>query len=815
MLISKHWLRDFVFLPDALDAHDLARKLSLAVAEVEKVTELSANFFNMVVGQIVAIETHPNADKLKVCTVDVGDKTVTIVCGGSNVVEGMKVIVGLVGAKVKWHGEGELVELAPVSIRGVESHGMICASDEVGLLERFPKQSEKEIVDLGDIKARPGTALAAALGLDDVLFEIDNKSLTNRPDLWGHYGLAREIAALTRKKFTPLKVGKIKESKKYTVQVKMSAPELCPRYQAVVIEGVSASESPGWLKNKLLAVGQRPINAIVDLTNYILFELGQPLHAFDAQVLNPQGLDISLEIRKAVAQEKMVTLDNTVLSLPDSSLVISSGTEAVALAGIKGGAQSGVTDTTTTIVLESANFSATNIRQTSTVLGLRTEASARFEKTLDPHLTELALARFVDLAKKIWPKSSVVSAVVDEQNFNTKPVILEFPVSLISNRLGIEISDKIIEDILERLGFVIKIKKGQLEAIVPTWRATKDVRTPEDVVEEIARLHGYENIPGALPSCPIVPPMINQLRQLEREIKEVLAFECGFTEVANYSFTSPDWLNTLGVLAGNEYLELDNPIAKDRPLLRRELIPGLIENIVHHRHDTEVAFFEMGRVFLPDEAGERSGSANGDLLPAQPLHLGLSYLSKENQEPFYQITECVRVIGQELGYDFSFKPNSAPHKLYHPGRVAEIACANVVVGQVAEIHPAIQAELGSISRIAVAELNMNALVELKSQKNTYQPLSGFPEVQRDLAFVVKKSVTHQEIIQLIGAANNLVKHVQIFDQYQSKDLGTDVKSLAYHVTLGADHTLTTEEIDAAINTIQKKLTQTYAAEWRE
>ncbi len=814
MIISKHWLRDFVFLPDALDAQDLARRLTLSVAEVEGVVEMEKNFEKMVVGKITKVDAHPNADKLRVCTVDIGDSEVTIVCGGSNVAEDMKVIVGLIGAKVKWHGQGDLVELALIKIRGVESSGMICGADEVGLADQFPKKSEAEIVDLSHLKARPGTPVATALGLDDVIFEIDNKSLTNRPDLWGHYGMAREIAALTRKKFTPLVPAKVKPNKKYSLKVKVSAPEICSRYQAVVIEGVSATESPAWLKNNLVAVGQRPINAIVDLTNYILFELGQPLHAFDAAVLNPNDQDITLEVRKAMASEQFVTLDDKNLALPENTLVIANNGLPVALAGIKGGKDSGVSDSTTTIVLESANFNATAIRQSSTAFGLRTEASARFEKSLDPHLTELAVERFVELAKKVWPDLVVASAVVDVRNFNDKPFVLEFPVTFITQRLGVEISNKTISDILERLGFEVVIKKNQLRLVVPTWRASKDVRIPEDVVEEVARLYGYENIPGTLPALSIAPPLANHLRLLEREIKEVLAFECGFTEVSNYSFVSPEWLNRLGVLTSAQYVELNNPIAKDRPLLRRELVPGLIENTKANAHSDSLAFFECGRVFLPDEAGERTNAGGSELLPAQPLHLGLVFTSKNNNEPLYELNQALESIAKRLGMNLTLVEEKNVPGIYHPGRSALIMCGMEVIGRAAELHPAKQAELSVPARVAMAELSVTKLLEQARAIAPYHTVPEFPEVIRDLALVVKKNITHAQIMEIIQSAHLHIRGAEVFDVYESKELGKDLRSLAYHVTLGSDHTLSAEEIDAAMESLKKKLTDTVKAEWR-
>lgn len=814
MIISKHWLRDFVFLPDALDAQDLAQRLTLAVAEVEGVVEMEKNFSKMVVGKITKVEAHPNADKLKVCTVDVGDSEVTIVCGGSNVAEGLKVIVGLVGAKVKWHGQGDLVELALVKIRGVESSGMICGADEVGLLEQFPKKEDAEIVDLSHLKARPGTPLAAALGLDDVIFEIDNKSLTNRPDLWGQYGMAREIAALTRKKFTPLVPEKIKPNKKYSLTVKVSAPDLCPRNQAVVIDGVAANDSPAWLKDRLMTVGQKPINAIVDLTNYILFELGQPLHAFDADVLNPNGQDIVLEVRRTAAGERLVTLEGKELALPEGVIVISNNGVPVDVAGIKGGKDSGVSATTKTIVLEAGNFNASSIRRASEAIGIRTEASARFEKSLDPHLTELAVARFVELAKKVWPNSSVASAVVDVRNFNDKPFVLEFPISLISERLGVEISNKTITDILERLGFAVEIKKNQLRLVVPTWRASKDVRIPEDVVEEVARLHGYENIPGALPTLSIAPPFANKLRLLEREIKEVLAFECGFTEVYNYSFVSPEWLNRLGVLNGAQHVELNNPIAKDRPILRRELVPGLIENVKANAHTESLAFFECGRVFLPDEAGERTNAGSSELLPAQPLHLGLVFTAKNSAAPFYELVGALNAIAKRLGFAIALRDEENAPGLYHPGRSAVIMAGTEMIGRAAELHPAKQAELSLPARVAVLELSVAKLLEQARATAPYHIVPEFPEVIRDLAIVVKKNVTHAQIAEIIQSAHAHVRGAEVFDVYESKELGKDLQSLAYHVTLGADHTLSTEEIDAVIVVIKKKLTEKVKADWR-
>src|SRR3989338_5643835 len=380
MLISFNWLKQHVTLPNSATPFEVAEKLKLSTVEVEGIKHQGKHLENIVVGKILSCEKHPNADKLKVCSVDVGKEKVTIVCGGSNVADGMMVVVAKSGAKVKWHGEGDLVELKPTVIRGVESNGMICGADEVGLLELFPKKEEKEIVDLSGRKLKAGEPLAAALSLSDVIFEIDNKSLSNRPDLWGHYGIAREVAALFGREVAAYAVPEIKEGKEVKLSVKVEDEKLCPKYLAVAVSGIKIEESPAWLKERLAAVGLRPINNIVDITNFVMLDLGQPMHAFDAaQIVNTKSGQ-KIIVRHAGDGEEFTTLDGKKHKLDSNMLVIANAEKAVALAGVMGGLASGVNDNTTSIVFESANFDAASIRRTSTKLGLRTDSSARFEK---------------------------------------------------------------------------------------------------------------------------------------------------------------------------------------------------------------------------------------------------------------------------------------------------------------------------------------------------------------------------------------------------------------------------------------------------
>lgn len=812
MLISKNWLRDFVFLPDAFDAADLAQRLSLATVEVEGVSAQGADLENIVVGLITKVEAHPNADKLRVCTVDVGDETLSIVCGGSNVVAKMKVAVAKLGAHVRWHGQGEPIVMEPATIRGVESRGMICASDEIGLAERFPKKDEKEIVDLSTITAKPGVPLTAALGLDDVIFDIDNKSLSNRPDLWGHYGMAREVATLMRKKFKELKPSALKTQRDWVVRADVRAPELCSCYMAVALTGVSAGASPEWMVRRLSAAGQRSINAIVDLTNYVMLELGQPLHAFDADVIKEGDKAVSLVIRRANAGERLAALDEKEYQLNENTLVIANQTEALALAGIKGGKHSGVSETTSTIIVEAATFNAGLIRRTSTHLGLRTDSSARFEKTLDPALPEFALRRVVELARQIWPKVQIVSEVADVANFNTAPKVLEFPWNFINDRLGVEIPRKTAVDILERLGFGVKIKKNQAHITVPTWRASKDVAIPEDIVEEVARVYGYANIPAIMPEFPTVPPAANPVRRAEWTSRRVLS-ATAFSEVSNYSFVASEWLHRLGLSVDN-YLALDNPIAKDRPLLRRELWPGLVESVEAnaHRFD-QVRVFELGRSYCLEDAGERAEPRSDELLPRQPNLLGLAVAEKGNNEPFFVAAQAVRELGVALERVLELRA-AVVGPQFHPGRSAEIVCAGVVVGWVAELHPQLQGTLGIAPRVALAELSLTLLVEQPAQAPTYTPVAEFPSVTRDIAFTVPQITTHAALSAVLQTADVLVKKVELFDVYRGEHVNAGQKSLAYKITYQADHTLTTAEIDAAHKAVAKALEKNFNATLR-
>ncbi len=821
MLISFNWLKKYVNLPDSVSASEVAEKLKLTTVEVESVQSLGAHLDNIVVGKIVEVEKHPNADKLRLCQVDVGQEKLSIVCGGSNLVVGQLVVVAKVGASVRWHGEGDPIVLEPATIRGVASEGMICGADEVGLLDRFPKKEEKEIVDVTAHDYKPGQPLAEALGLNDSILEIDNKSLSHRPDLWGHYGLAREVAVLFNRSVQPYPVSPVKPGKGLKLQVSVNDSKACPRYMAVALSGVRVGPSPTWLKNYLESVGQRSINNIVDSTNFVMLDLGQPLHAFDATKLVVEGdKQAVITVRLAQAGEKIITLDGQERQLDSSMLVIANSAKPLVVAGIMGGSDSGISDTTTTIVLEAATFNAGLVRQTSTKLNLRTDSSMRFEKNLDPNLPAMALMQAVALIKEICPGASVASAITDIYPVQHKPRTLEIPLDFFAKKIGCDIALKTITTIVERLGFGVKTNKKSILVTVPTWRATKDVVTAEDVVEEVLRFYGYDQVPATLPVFPIVSPEKNCLRALERLTATVLARELGYTEMYNYSFVSAEQIKKLDDET-EKYLELDNPISKVKPYLRRNLLPNLLENIQTNLSGNErLKLFEIGKVFRGDEAGPRMTEKSDDLLPRQDTWLTVGYTAQKDSAPFWEVRRVSDILGIRLRLPLQYLAAEAQPLApwQHPTRTAWIYSGEYLIGHCYELHPLIAERHGLSERVAFLSYNISLLAEHSlafSAGAAYQPLLTYPTVVRDLAFVVAKTHTHAELVSLMQAADPLVMTVELFDVYEGKHVDSGKKSLAYRLTYGSlDRTLKNEEVDAVEKKIIDKLIKKFQIEMR-
>ncbi len=824
MLISKNWLQDFVDIPSSVTPEQLVFDLTMKTVEVEEVKNLAKDLENIVVGKICSVAKHPNADSLKVCGVCVAhcEKQETcngclrVVCGGSNLEVGMLVALGKVGAKVRWHGEGDWVVLEKAKIRGVESSGMICASDELGLEDMFPKKEAKEIMNLSALDVKAGEPMASALGLNDIVFDIDNKSMTHRADLWGHYGMAREISAFYDKKLKTVKPLKIKSGRGIKLSVKIENKKLCPRYMGVAIKGIKIAASPFWMQKRLLSVGVRSINNIVDITNYVMYELGQPMHAFDARQINGESKK-EIIVRRAHAGEKFTALDEKEYSLDNEMLVIADSQKMIALAGVIGAADSGIKDDSDSIIFESANFDAVGIRKASVKLGLRTDSSARFEKTLDPDNAEVALRRAVELALEICPGAYVASDVVDESNFKSENKFIKLSLDFVERKLGFVIPKKEIINNLTRLGFEINNKGEDMLVLAPSWRSAKDIVGAEDLVEEIARLYGYDKIPLSLPAMSIAPPARNKLRYVERKLKEALAYEFGFSEVYNYSFVSAEWLKKLGRKV-EEYIELDNPVAKDRPLARRDIISGLLQNVENNLHRFEsVKIFEIGKIFKLEGAGEQIKFGSQELLPNQSNMLGMAYARKGDDTPFYEISQSILGALNRLGIEAKLKKNKSMAKEpMHESRFAEIYSGGQVFGFIGELHPFAQERLGIPYRTAVLELKADMLVPLLNDVVNYVKLPNYPSVDRDLAFIVGQGVEHSEIVDTIKDADELIKKVELFDTYEGKQIGEGKKGLAYHIVYrSGEKTLEAKEVDKAHDKIIAMLKNKFEIELRK
>ena len=822
MLLLLDWLKDFVNIPKNITPEKLGELLTLHTVEVESIKKLGENLGNIVVGKILQLEPHPNADKLKLATVDIGKEKLKVVCGGSNLYEGMLVAFAKVGAKIKWHGQGELVELQAAEIRGVRSTGMICAASEIGLADLFPAKDDHEVIDLipsvspsykGGEKIL-GRPLAEALGLDDVVYEIDNKSITNRPDLWGHYGIARELATLMATNLKRIATNKFKFSNKFKIKVKVEDKKLCPRYMAVAVDGVEIKSSPAWMQKRLIACGMRPINNIVDITNYVMLELGQPTHAFDAQKLGN-----IIIVRRAKQNEKITTLDGQERKLDEEMLLITDGKNPVAIAGVMGGGNSEIDNNTKSIVIESANFNPISIRQTSQKLGLRSEASMRFEKSLDQNLCELAIQRIVNLIKESCPQAKAASNLADVKNFKLNQGPIKLDLAWLNKKIGVEVPRTKVVKILQNLGFKTSplapllgkergIRGEALHVKVPTWRATKDISLPEDLAEEVARIYGYDNIKLTMPQVSMQAPEVNIEREFINKIKDILSGGAGMTEVYNYSFVNEAQLGKLEMNAGSN-VKLANPLTREHTLLRQSLIPNLLQNIItNQRQAEEIKIYEIGRVFLPQAGEFAKGGGSKEKLPLQPFKLGLIYASGSGA--LFSLKGILENLSESLNISFDFKPQAQKR--------ADIYSGGKLIGCLDNFDEKLAVKNGVKTKLALAELDLQIMLAAAQGAGIkkYAAKNKFPYVRRDLAFVVDEKIVYNDFRQALLAASPLIKEVELFDVYQGEKLGVGKKSWAFTLAFGhSDKTLTGAEADKVQTEIVKQMEKKFSAQLRD
>ena len=806
MRVSLNWVKKYVNLPANLKPEQISYDLTLRTVEVESIEHIKEKFHDIVVGKLLEIRKHPNADLLKICITDIGEeKPVQIVCGGSNLYEGEYVVVAKPGAEVVWHGEGEPVIIKETKMRGESSYGMICAASEVYLDKYFNVSYDHEIVDLKDMKCQTGQNVADVLGLDDVILEIDNKSLTNRPDLWGHYGIARELSAIYDASLVKLPEAKIDANlPKYEVEIKES--DKCRRYTAIEIENVYEKESPLWMKNLIINGGMRPINAIVDITNYVMMAVGQPLHAFDRTHVDGE----KIIVRNAKKGEKLLLLDGNAIELTEDDLVICDINDAMALAGIKGGKKDSILPDTTGIVLEVANFAAGTIRKTGKRFAEKTDASIRYEKNIDTDRIDQGIALALQLFKEIFPKSKVVS-YGDVCNMPTKREKIEVPKEFLDIRLGKVIDDKIIQKILKALGYEVEYENGIYHVVAPVWRSTGDVSLKEDVLGDIARLLSFESFDAKPLPVNFEHAVIQNKISLERGVREYLAYRCGFNEI----FTYP-WVDEKYIYATKESLnnvvKLATPPAPELSMLRKSLIPGMLETISKNlRYFETFKIFEMAQVF---EKGKYHESSEDETLPIHKKYLTGSIIGKDPKNIFYEAKGVIEDLARYCHMDklelvSCDKPSWADVNAY-----LGIKCNNEVIGYLGLVSTSVMTE-SKIKRtnIALFEVNFDKFVPFASRTNKFEHLPQFPLVEKDLSLVMDSSITWEEISNLISP---MVKELEFIEEYHGNQIPEGKKSIMLRFKIGNDDsTMDSEQITNKMNSIIKKMNKVFGAELRE
>ena len=812
MKLSLSWIKDYVQIPEDMDLKKLAYDLTMSTVEVEDVEYLARRFDNMLVGVIEKIEPHPNADKLRVCKVDIGGGEIKdIVCGGINLKEGMRVAVSCPGAVVRWHGEGEPVVIKNSKLRGVESYGMICASDEIGLGELFPASQEAEILDLSAFEVPAGTSLADALDMNDVLLEIDNKSMTNRPDLWGHYGIAREIAALydlPLKKIEPYTADVQSDFK-----VEINDPDRCTRYIGVEMSGVEVKPSPYQMQNRIWKAGMRPINALVDITNYVMLATGNPTHAFDADNITDH-----IVVRHAVEGEKLILLNDHELTLCADDLVITDSEGPVALAGVMGGAKDSILPKTRRVILEVANFESTGIRRTALRYDTRTEASSRYEKAVDPERCEQALALSMQYFQELYPELTV-TGFCDKYVKKLERAQIDVSLAWLAKRLGKNLSNEVIQKKLELLGFDVEISGDNMHVTAPTWRSTGDISIKDDVMEEVARLYGYDNF-EATSFTTTFEGAINQKDQdLLRRIKEYLAIRCGMQEVYTYPWMNDVFVNA--VLQSTEgVLRLSTPPAPDLSYIRSSLLPNLCEAVVkNERYFNDFAIFEEAQVFF--DRNYTAAYDETELLPEQKRHIGAAFASSVKD-----ITELFREAKGVLEYmprythmeGFEFRKEEKP--VWADNVVwMNIFRGDEKIGDMGLVAKKVSMDCG-IKNLSVMlfELDVTKLVPLKSRTNRFTHLAEYPETDYDISILFDSDAAWADIYDAIMGqkkASALLKDAAFVDEYRGKQIPAGKKSVTIRLTIGSsEKTLTSQEIESAANQVMKKLGKKMGAELR-
>lgn len=809
MRASIKWLKDYVKIKETPEK--LADMLTMAGIPVEAVEILGQNISGVVTGKVVAIEPHPDADKLSVCKIDIGTEVLTIITGATNVRQGHIVPVATVGAKLP-NG----MKIKPTKLRGMLSNGMLCSTEELAIDSKLVSPEARNGIYILPADTDIGVDIHTALGLDDVVLEFELTA--NRADCFCMIGIAREISVLTGAalKKPMLNVKETSEEKASSLtNIQIEDSNLCSRFAARILKNIKVGPSPAWMQHRLQAAGMRPINNIVDVTNFVMLELGQPMHAYDYNLLARH----SLVVRKANPGEKLTTLDGVKRELKPDMLVIADAVQAVGIAGVMGGLATEVTPNTQNVLLEAASFNGASIRRTSRALGLRSEASGRFERGVDTVNIIKALDRAASLLEGMGA-CEVCSGIVDAYPDMQLPKQVVFTPKQINHYLGTDVPAATMVEILKRLEFEVETGPEKITVTVPTWRG--DVALPADISEEIARIYGYDKIPSTTPGGDMAQGKQSYMQVVIEKIKNALTSN-GFSEILSLSFSHPDTFDKLNIPDDSglrRTIEVLNPITDDFPELRTTLLGGVMDTIVRNlsRKNEDLRIFEVGAVYLPAELPLRE-------LPEEPIMLCGAMLGKRhtlawNQSrdvvDFYDAKGAVEAILDRLGIS-GYVVEAGKNPSLHPGKTAIIKKDGELIGYIGELHPKVLDAYEITKKVYVFELTVKTLVNYAAIKPDYQSLPKFPAVTRDLAIVLSEHTAAAAVTEAIAdKAGSLLTQVQLFDVYTGQQVEKGSRSLAFSLTFQAkDRTLTDVEVDAQYKKIVSHLENTFAAKLRE
>ncbi|MEG2343126.1 MAG: phenylalanine--tRNA ligase subunit beta [Acidaminococcaceae bacterium] len=810
MLASINWMKEYVDIK--VTPAELADKLTRVGLEVEKVLELGVGLTGVITGQVTAIERHPNSDHLWICQLNIGEpEVVQILTGAQNVTQGAVVPVAVVGSQLP-----SGMKLKKAKMRGLDSFGMLCSASELGIDAKLLLPEHREGILLLPQDTPIGVDIKEVLGLDDVVLDIDLTA--NRSDCFNMLGLAREAAVVLGESLQQptLAVAELPgEQAADLAQIEIVAADLCSRFAVRVLRNIKIGESPVWMQKYLRACGMRPINNVVDVTNYVMLELGQPMHAYDYDQVSGH----KLTVRRAQDGETLVTLDGQERKLGAEMLVIADNKGAVGLGGVMGGLATEVTAATTTVLLEAATFNGPNIRHTSKALGLRSEASGRFERGVDTVLNHNALDRAAYLLEQMGA-CSTVAGIVEAYPLVAEPVVVRVTPAALCARIGTELSGAYMTELLTQLGFGVVAAGDELVVTAPSWR--NDVTCDADISEEVARINGFDNIVSKLPRLDMVQGRQEVIEEVRETVEDYLA-GAGLDEVMTYSFIHASSFDKL-LLATDDVrrqaIELLNPITEEFQIMRTTMAPSLLATASYNlaRQHSKVGIFEIGRTFLPQALPLTQFPVEKRVLCVvlSGKRNVLNWNEAKDEVDFYDLKGLVEGLLAKLQVsDYQLVPATEPY--LHPGKSCGIEYNGEVIGTLGEVHPLVQAAFNLSADCYLLEMKLEPLVAAATTVPSFVHLPKFPGTSRDLAVVVPAEVPMSELVAVMRAkGGELLTEIKVFDVYTGKQVEAGYKSMAFNLTFQAqDRTLTDSEIDVVIAELVAVVSATFAAKLRD